>query len=189
MQYRRLGRSGLRVSTFSLGSWVTYHNQVDTGQADEMMDAAFDAGINFFDNAEVYAGGRSEAIMGEALKSAKIEIVGGESQFFDKITQAIGNGRAVDRLVANSQVLSDVKETFFNGDPDYFKGQLRGLVDQFGVSTEDIKNVTVAALLGKMMGLGPDSATLGKLQSLVGAASRFSLADQPAAAVLGAKKK
>ena len=68
MQYRRLGRSGLRVSTFSLGSWVTYHNQVDTGQAVEMMAAAFDAGINFFDNAEVYAGGRSEAIMGEALK-------------------------------------------------------------------------------------------------------------------------
>ena len=68
MQYRRLGRSGLRVSTFSLGSWVTYHNQVDTGQAVEMMAAAFDAGINFLDNAEVYAGGRSETIMGDALK-------------------------------------------------------------------------------------------------------------------------
>ena len=68
MQYRRLGRSGLRVSTFSLGSWVTYHNQVDTGQAVEMMAAAFDAGINFFDNAEVYAGGKSEVVMGEAIK-------------------------------------------------------------------------------------------------------------------------
>ncbi len=68
MQYRRLGRSGLRVSTLSLGSWVTYHNQVDTGQAREMMAAAFDAGVNFFDNAEVYASGRSEEIMGRALK-------------------------------------------------------------------------------------------------------------------------
>ncbi len=68
MQYRRLGRSGLQVSTLSLGSWVTYHNQVDTGQAVEMMAAAFDAGVNFFDNAEVYAGGRSETIMGDALK-------------------------------------------------------------------------------------------------------------------------
>ncbi len=68
MQYRRLGRSGLRVSTLSLGSWVTYHNQVDTGQAREMMAAAFDAGVNFFDNAEVYAAGRSEEIMGQALK-------------------------------------------------------------------------------------------------------------------------
>ena len=68
MQYRRLGRSGLRVSTLSLGSWVTYHNQVDTGQAVEMMAAAYDGGVNFFDNAEVYAGGRSEEIMGSALK-------------------------------------------------------------------------------------------------------------------------
>ena len=69
MQYRRLGRSGLRVSALSLGSWVTYHNQVDTGQAREMMAAAFDAGVNFFDNAEAYAAGRSETVMGEALKA------------------------------------------------------------------------------------------------------------------------
>ena len=68
MQYRRLGRAGLRVSTLSLGSWVTYHNQVDAGQAVEMMAAAYDGGVNFFDNAEVYAGGRSEEIMGAALK-------------------------------------------------------------------------------------------------------------------------
>jgi voltage-dependent potassium channel beta subunit len=68
MNYRRLGRAGLRVSTLSLGSWVTYHNQVDTGQAAEMMAAAYDSGVNFFDNAEVYAGGRSETIMGAALK-------------------------------------------------------------------------------------------------------------------------
>ena len=69
MQYRRLGRSGLQVSTLSLGSWVTYHNQVDVKSAVEMMAAAFDAGINFFDNAEVYAGGRSEEVMGAALKT------------------------------------------------------------------------------------------------------------------------
>jgi len=68
MQYRRLGRSGLRVSTLSLGSWVTYHNQVDDRAAVELMAAAFDAGVNFFDNAEVYAGGRSEEVMGRALK-------------------------------------------------------------------------------------------------------------------------
>jgi voltage-dependent potassium channel beta subunit len=68
MHYRRLGRSGLQVSVLSLGSWITYHNQVDTGAAAEMMAAAFDAGVNFFDNAEIYAGGRSEEVMGAALK-------------------------------------------------------------------------------------------------------------------------
>ncbi|MEJ6003342.1 potassium channel beta subunit family protein [Paucibacter soli] len=71
MQYRRLGRSGLKVSELSLGSWVTYHNQVDTKAATEMLAAAFDAGVNFFDNAEVYAMGRSEVVMGEAFKALK----------------------------------------------------------------------------------------------------------------------
>lgn len=69
MLYRRLGRSGLRVSVYSLGSWVTYHNQVGTSAAVELMAAAMDAGINFYDNAEVYAGGRSEEVMGQALKT------------------------------------------------------------------------------------------------------------------------
>jgi len=68
MQYRRLGRSGLKVSELSFGSWVTYGNQVDTTSAVDCMAAAWDAGVNFFDNAEVYAKGMSETIMGEALK-------------------------------------------------------------------------------------------------------------------------
>jgi len=71
MQYRRLGRSGLQVSELSLGSWVTYHNQVDTQAATEMLAAAFDAGVNFFDNAEVYAQGQSEVVMGQAFKALK----------------------------------------------------------------------------------------------------------------------
>lgn len=68
MNYRRLGRAGLQVSELSLGSWVTYANQVDVDAAVEMMAAAYDAGVNFFDNAEAYAGGRSEQVMGEALR-------------------------------------------------------------------------------------------------------------------------
>ncbi len=71
MPYRRLGRSGLQVSALSLGSWVTYHNQVDTKAAQEMLAAAMDAGVNFFDNAEVYALGKSEQVMGEAIKALK----------------------------------------------------------------------------------------------------------------------
>lgn len=71
MLYRRLGRSGLQVSLFSLGSWVTFHNQVDASGVREMMAAARDAGINFFDNAEVYANGESERLMGQALAQLK----------------------------------------------------------------------------------------------------------------------
>ena len=68
MEYRRLGRTGLKVSALSLGSWVTYGNQVDEKAAIEQMSAARDHGVNFFDNAEVYAAGKSEELMGAALK-------------------------------------------------------------------------------------------------------------------------
>lgn len=68
MTYRRLGNSGLKLSALSLGSWVTFHNQVDDSAALEMMAAAYDAGVNFFDNAEVYADGESERIMGRVLR-------------------------------------------------------------------------------------------------------------------------
>ena len=68
MNYRRLGRSGLKVGELSLGSWVTFGTQLDVSGAMALMRLAYEAGVNFFDNAEGYAGGESERIMGEALK-------------------------------------------------------------------------------------------------------------------------
>ncbi|KAA3662833.1 MAG: voltage-dependent potassium channel subunit beta [Chloroflexi bacterium] len=68
MEYRRLGKSGLKVSELSFGSWVTFGNQVDIDNAVEIMKVAYDGGVNFFDNAEVYAQGKSELVMGAALK-------------------------------------------------------------------------------------------------------------------------
>jgi len=69
MNYRYVGKSGIQMSELSFGSWVTFHTQADQRLALDMMAAAYDAGVNFFDNAEVYAGGKSEEIMGQALKS------------------------------------------------------------------------------------------------------------------------
>lgn len=71
MQYRRLGNSGLQVSQLSLGSWVTYGKQVNVKAAKEMLALAVDHGVNFFDNAEVYASGKSEEVMGNAIKALK----------------------------------------------------------------------------------------------------------------------
>ena len=68
MEYRRLGKSGLKVSEFSFGSWVTFSKQVDVEAAKEMMSAAYEAGVNFFDNAEAYERGQSELVMGQALE-------------------------------------------------------------------------------------------------------------------------
>lgn len=69
MNYRNLGKSGLRVSELSFGSWITFGNQVNSKVSEELMKSAYDAGINFFDNAEVYAEGKSEEVMGKLLKS------------------------------------------------------------------------------------------------------------------------
>ena len=67
MEYKRLGKSGLQVSRLSLGSWLTFGKQIDDGIADELMSVAYDQGINFFDNAEIYSRGMSEIVMGNIL--------------------------------------------------------------------------------------------------------------------------
>ncbi|MDB5283884.1 MAG: NADP-dependent aryl-alcohol dehydrogenase [Bacteroidota bacterium] len=68
MEYRRLGRSGLQISALSLGSWVTFGNQIGDDVAEQLMIKAYEAGVNFFDNAEAYAHGKSEIVMGNILK-------------------------------------------------------------------------------------------------------------------------
>jgi len=99
MQYRHLGRSGLRVSALSLGSWVTYHNQVDAKQAVEMLATAYDAGVNFFDNAEAYALGKSEEIMGAALRQLgwpRLNYVV-STKFFWGLDRSVPVERAINR--------------------------------------------------------------------------------------------
>ena len=70
MEYRRLGKSGLQVSALSFGSWLTFGKQIDTRVARDLMHAAYDGGVNFFDNAEIYAKGQSELVMGEILNKS-----------------------------------------------------------------------------------------------------------------------
>ncbi|MFZ1378427.1 MAG: aldo/keto reductase [Saprospiraceae bacterium] len=70
MQYRRLGKSGVQVSVLSFGSWITFGNQIEDNISRDLMHYAYDKGINFFDNAEVYGNGQSEIVMGKILKDA-----------------------------------------------------------------------------------------------------------------------
>lgn len=122
-------------------------------------------------------------VVGEALKSAKIDIVGGETEFFDRITNAITNGKVVDRMVDNSRVMGDVKETFFNGDPDYFKSQLGSWIQDFGVGTEDLKNLSISALLSKLVNESSGEKRT-KIIGMLGAAERFGLSDAKAGELL-----
>lgn len=126
-------------------------------------------------------------IVGEALKHANIDIVGGENDFFEKMVKAVGSGKAVDRLVQGSSTLSDIKSTFFNGDPEYFKTQLRQWVKDFGISSEDLKNLTVSALLAKLLAGTEDSALQAALQAAQNLAAEAGLGDLPATKALALK--
>ena len=121
-------------------------------------------------------------VISEALKSAKIDIVGGETMFFDQIVGSITKGKQVDRLVGNSDVLHTVKETFFqpngNGHVD-FRENLQRFVSQFGMNSEDVRNLSVSALLLKMMQNSADESTLNTLKQLTSAATAMGIADKP----------
>ena len=126
-------------------------------------------------------------VVGEALKSANIDIVGGENDFFEKVVKSVIQGRSVDRLMNNSQTLSDVKNTFFTGDPDHFKGQLRTWIQDLGVSSEDVKNLTVAALLTKLMSKADDGGTKSLIRQAAKAAKETGITDIVVSALLGDK--
>ncbi|HEY4693879.1 MAG TPA: aldo/keto reductase [Bellilinea sp.] len=96
MHYRRLGRSGLKVSEISLGAWITFGKQVDQTAAANLIHAAYDQGINFFDNADMYGGGQAETLMGEAIKNLPREALVISSKVFWP-TMPGPNGRGLSR--------------------------------------------------------------------------------------------
>lgn len=127
-------------------------------------------------------------LVGEALKHAKIDIVGGENDFFEKIVRSVGRGKSVDRMMANSTTLTDIKNTFFDGgSPEQFKARLSQWVDDFGIKSEDLKNLTIAALLTRMMAGSKDSALQNILLSAMDTARDVGLADAKASDVLDVK--
>lgn len=118
-------------------------------------------------------------VIREALKSAKIDIVGGETMFFDKIIGSIANGKSLDRLVGNSEVLGDLKETLITGDPEYFKQQIGQMMGRFNLTTEDIKNLTISGAIGKMMH-GANKSDRAMLDKLLNTVHKAGVADLPA---------
>jgi len=122
-------------------------------------------------------------IVGKALESARIDIVGGETEFFDRITNAIASGKTVDRWVGNSQVLGDIKSTFFNGEGEFFEKRLREFVAQFKIGSEDIKNLSIAALIGKMTGMTDDKGVLKELKDMLGVIRSAGLSDTAASSL------
>lgn len=124
------------------------------------------------------------AMLGEALKSAKIDIVGGDNQFFDSLVRSITAGRQVDRLVGESRVLTEVKDTLLGSDADLsqLKERLQSYVDLLGVSSNDVKNLTIAALITQMMGTADPNAQT-QLQQLLAGVRQMGMAAASAASL------
>lgn len=118
-------------------------------------------------------------VLSEALKSAKIDIVGGDAAFFDRIVGAISAGKAVDAFLHQSQTVGQIKDSLLKGNGDGFVPQLRKLVSQLGLSSEDVKNLTVAAALTQMMSLASGPEARGTVERLKTLAERAGLLNQP----------
>ena len=117
-------------------------------------------------------------VLGEALKAARIDIVGGDGEFFDQISAAVKGGKALDRFVYNSQVATDIKSTFFTGDPENFKERLGAIIEQMHLNSGDIKDLSVAALIAQLLSNSGSDSLRGQLVNLLGAAGSMNLADQ-----------
>jgi uncharacterized membrane protein YqiK len=118
-------------------------------------------------------------VIGSALKAAKIDIVGGETMFFDQIIGSITKGKALDRTVHNSEVLSTVKDTFFGHDGGGdFKTNLRKFVNQFGMSSEEMRNLSVSALLLQLMNKAGDEKTRSTISQLSSTAAALGIGDK-----------
>lgn len=130
--------------------------------------------------------GEQAEVLGEALKSARIDIVGGDGEFFDQLSTAVKGGKAIDRFVYNSQVATDVKNTFFNGDPQHFKQNLKELVEQFNLSSGEIKDLSVAALIAQLMS-SKGSDVQSQLSDLLTLATSLNMQDQTVGKLIDSK--
>lgn len=115
-------------------------------------------------------------IVAEALKAANIEIIGGENQFFERLVNAITTGKSVDRAVNNSGVLTDLKEGLIGSDTQDATRQIRDFVAKFGLTSEDVKNLTISALVGKLIAKS-DKEHKGVLNSLLNTVKELGIGD------------
>ena len=117
-------------------------------------------------------------IVGEALKSAKIDIVSGEKRFFERLVNSITTGKSIDRMVTHSDVLTDVKGALIGPDMDSTRNQIQKFVSQFGLTSEDIKNLTISALVMKLMAKA-DKEQKGFLNSILKTVRELGIGDKP----------
>jgi len=172
MHYRRLGKTGIKVSEISLGAWVTFGEQISEKTATDLVHVAYDQGVNFFDNADVYAKGRAEEVLGRAIKHLARETLVISSKVFFPTMQGV-NGRGLSRkhIIESVQASLNRMELDYldiyychRYDPDTTVEEVvqtmdmlvrRGLILYWGTSEWDVMHLVQAITFARQNGLIP----------------------------------
>lgn len=170
MHYRRLGRSGLKVSEISLGSWVTLGDQVDEDASIELIQAAYDAGVNFFDNADIYANGQAETVMGKALKDIPRQALVISSKVFWP-TMPGPNGRGLSRKHITESIHASLKRL----DTDYLDLYFCHRFDPDTPIEEVVFTMDSLVRQGKILYWGTSEWRAWQVAAAIAAAERYNL--------------
>lgn len=178
MHYRRLGRSGLKVSEISLGSWITFGNQIEEGTAATLIHEAFEQGINFFDNADMYANGKSELVMGKTIADLPRE----ELVISSKVFWPTGkgpNGRGLSRKHVTESIHASLKRL----GTDYVDMYFCHRFDPDTPVEEVVRTMTDLISQGKILYWGTSEWEAAQVMEAYGIARQYGLVppsmDQP----------
>jgi voltage-dependent potassium channel beta subunit len=170
MHYRRLGKSGLKVSEISLGAWVTFGSQIEEQTASDLIHAAFDQGINFFDNADVYANGQAEIVMGQAIQDIPREALVISSKVFGN-TMPGPNGRGLSRKHITESIHASLKRL----NTDYVDLYFCHRYDPDTPLEELVFTMTHLIEQGKILYWGTSEWTASQISQAFGVARQYNL--------------
>jgi voltage-dependent potassium channel beta subunit len=170
MHYRRLGKSGLKVSEIGLGAWVTFGNQIDESMASELIHQAYDAGVNFFDNADVYADGQAEIVMGRAINDLPREALVISSKVFAPSLPG-PNGRGLSRKHVTEAIHASLKRLGLEYLDLYFCHRF----DPDTPLDEVVFTMTHLIEQGKILYWGTSEWTAAQISQAVGVARQYNL--------------
>ena len=170
MHYRRLGKSGLKVSEISLGAWVTFGNQIDEKTASDLIHIAYDRGVNYFDNADVYADGMAETVMGKAIKDIPRESLVISSKVFWP-TMPGPNGRGLSRKHITESIHASLKRL----DLDYIDLYFCHRYDPDTPLEEVVFTMTHLIEQGKILYWGTSEWTAAQISQAFGVARQYNL--------------
>jgi voltage-dependent potassium channel beta subunit len=170
MHYRRLGRTGLKVSEISLGAWITFGNQVDEKAAANLVHAAYDQGVNFFDNADIYANGQAEVIMGKALADIpRPALVLSSKVFFPSFPGP--NGRGLSR----KHIFESVHASLRRLETDYLDFYFCHRFDPDTPLEEVARSMETLIQQGKILYWGTSEWDAAQISQAYGVARQFGL--------------